>query len=116
MGIDGVVNSFTAGTERAHTESHPPVIKNGKFKTGNGVLPTGQLLMRDANKLLVPYTGAVDEVMVGVLDAEINTAVDEIGEYVVHGTVKALLLSKGNGAELTTEDMFDLYKIGIFAE
>ncbi|MFW5487094.1 MAG: hypothetical protein ACNI3A_01510 [Desulfovibrio sp.] len=116
MGIDGVVNSFTAGADRAHTESHPPVIRIGKLKTGNGVLPTGQLLVRDANNLLVPYTGAENEVMVGVLDIGIDTAVHEIGEYVIHGTVKARLLSKDNGSELTTEDIFALYKIGIFAE
>ncbi|WP_321402697.1 hypothetical protein [Maridesulfovibrio sp.] len=115
MVMDGVKGRFEAGGERAHTTSHPPIIKAGKFKPNIGELPAGQVLQRVAN-LLEPFTGAEGEIMIGVLDAPLDTASETVGEYVVHGTVKDRLLTKDNGTALDTADHFKLYEIGIYPE
>jgi len=115
MVMDGVKGRFEAGGERAHTTSHPPIIKAGKFKPNIGVLPAGQVLQRVAN-LLEQFTGAEGEVMVGVLDAPLDTSTDEVGEYVVHGTVKDRLLTKDNGTALDAAELIKLYEIGIYPE
>lgn len=116
MVMDAVIGRFSAGGERAHTESHPPIINSGKFKLGNGELPIGQVLMRDAELLLVPYTGAIDEVMVGVLDNSIDTTTEDVGSYLAHGTVKTRLLTKGNGVALDPAELLELHTIGIYPE
>lgn len=116
MTLDGIKGRFGAEGERANTMSHPPIIRSGQFKVDNGNLPVGQVLMRDENSLLVPYTGAEGEVMVGVLDYPIDTRTDGVGEYIVHGTVKERLLTKGEGKVLDSTDLFKLYEIGIYPE
>lgn len=115
MVMDGVKGRFEAGGERAHTTSHPPVIKAGKFKAGIGELPAGQVLQRVAG-LLEQFTGADGEIMAGVLDGPLDTSSETVGEYVVHGTVKDRLLTKGDGTALDAADLFKLYEIGIYPE
>ncbi len=115
MVMDAVKSRFGAEGERAHTISHPPIIKAGKFKPDIGILPAGQVLQRVAG-LLEQFTGAEGEDMVGVLDAPLDTSTDEVGEYIVHGTVKDRLLTKGDGTALDSVDIFKLYEIGIYPE
>ena len=116
MVMDGVKSRFKVEGERAHTQSHPPIILTGKFKNGNGELSAGQVLMRDAEKLLVPYAGGEGEMMVGVLDYPIDTAAETVGGYIVHGTVKDRLLTKGESTALDVADIYKLYELGIYPE
>lgn len=100
MTINGKTASFIRDEKRAQNPAgHPPVVFAGKVKANDGVYPTGAMLKYDADGItLIPFVTAGNAV-VGALDQQIDTAVNQDCNYVRHGGVIAenLLVKDGNG-------------------
>lgn len=109
---EGVLTRIAFGGERAHTGDHPPVLLSGPKKADAGAFPVGLLLAVDAAGELFAYTGT--GTLAGVCDEPSDAdAADCV--YLVHGIVKARLLSRAGGTAAETADIGELRQLGIFA-
>lgn len=113
--INGKIGSFSIEVKRAHTVDHPPILRAGLVKADNGTYPAGLIVMRNADGELVPFTDAETDTPVGVVDEQIDTAEESACMYLVHGTVLATLLKKGEGLAAELDDQRKLETIGIYA-
>ncbi|MBU1002785.1 MAG: hypothetical protein KKE73_09705 [Proteobacteria bacterium] len=117
MPINGVVGTFNYGGVRASTTGHPPVFETGVVKADNGIYPAGVVLAKDGDGKLVPCEDLVAETVQGVNDAPVDTSVDTVAQYLVHGTAREDMLVKGAAATaLTVADIAELKTVGIFAD
>lgn len=114
MTINGKITTVTIGGERSHTHDHPPVVRSGKVKSGNGIYDTGLILMRDENQLLIPYVGGVDDQPCGVCDGSVNTSEQSTCPYLVHGTAKERLLKLASNSAPESADIIKLETLGIY--
>ena len=108
---EGSLGKWSFGGESAHTEDHPPVFVTYPVQSGTGDMPPGMVLALDTNGEAGPYngTGAV----AGVNDMPYSAG-DPVCTCLAHGAVKARLLVKDGGAELTFADIQALRTIGVF--
>ncbi|QAZ66764.1 hypothetical protein [Solidesulfovibrio carbinolicus] len=101
MTIDGVVTRISYDDQRARGDGHPPVIVGRKLKPGQGVLPVGLLLARDASDLAVPFETVAGEAL-GMGTGAVKAYADVLAKAPVQpGTVVV-----ADGVETFADDGF----------
>ena len=114
MAKPGIIGSFEANQERAHTDHHSPVITNSMLKSDNGTYPTGMIVSEDENGDLVPYTGSSGaDTVDGVMDFTVDTATATSGLVLRHGTARTICVGTGAAAP-TAAQLAACRRAGIF--
>ncbi len=114
--------------ESARGQCHPPVILTLAIKPDQGVLPSG-LLLEDSASGLVPWdpdppavgdppVEAEPLAVVGVLDLACDTATQDSGLVIVHGSAKRPSLKVGATAQTAPDEtaLAALIAVGIYPE
>jgi hypothetical protein len=105
-GINGVVGTQNFTTKTVVTDAHPAVIKSVEMLADNGAFEAGTIMAKNgADKCVAFDPVAVDGTQnpIGVLVNDIDTAVDTIGDIVVHGTVLRKALMTGSTVSTDAE-------------
>jgi len=113
--INGKTATFARDEKRAQDPTrHPPVVVAGKIKANDGVYLTGMLLKVGVDGETWEQT-ATGGAHAGVLDSQIDTAVDTNGLIVIHGSVNQDVLCIGNAGDApAAADLRALQTAGIF--
>ena len=113
--INGKTATFARDEKRAQDPTrHSPVVVAGKIKADDGVYPTGMLLKKNADGVTWEQS-ATTEAHTGVLDSQIDTALDTNGLVVIHGSVNLDVLCIGTvAAAPAVADLHILQNNGIF--
>jgi hypothetical protein len=107
------VGSLTVIAERARGTLHPPVLQPMAFKPGQGVLPAGLILENSASGLIPHDTGSI----VGVNDAAVDTAVEDSGLVIIHGSaLRDMLKADTAGTFPDDATLAALIALGVYPE
>ncbi len=113
MTKNGQIGSFSWDDERARGAGHDPVILSGVLASGQGELPVGLMLSRNASDELIPYVEANG--VAGILDEDVNTDNELSAVIVVHGSVRLdVLKGNTNGDAPTETELRALRDAGIY--
>lgn len=116
--INGQTAAFNRDELRAQSAGgHPCVLVNGSLKANDGVYPVGLYLKRDVDGITF-VQAAEGDAYEGVLDVTVDTAVEQSGLVVIHGSVQKPVLKVGAAAPAAPSqaDLLALQKLGIFPQ
>lgn len=111
------LGSISPAVSRVVTNHHPGIIRAITALAGNGTLPEGELLAKNADGKIVAYNPAGVSplnIVVGVLTEELDTTKDDTAVVIRHGTVRREALKVG-AAAVVADDVAALEAIGIYA-
>lgn len=113
-------NIGTIAPEQSRTVllNHPPVMEGRPAKPNVGTVPDGRVLACDADGLIVSYNAASpapENIAVGVLAEELETAKDDVAVMLLHGTVRRTRLTVAGGAAPSATVFAELRVLGIYA-
>lgn len=111
MPFDAVVSTDNTSFKHITSELLPPFITGATFKEGQGTIPAGTILSRDAQRLYVPYVSGTPK---AVLLEDIDTTKQTVARIQKFGSVHAenILVA---GAVATQEHLDALESINIYS-